>query len=235
MPRSRTRSRGRKDQRRRRSDSRRRSRPKTPVRGQQYNQGDQNMGLHDGPLAKAAKQLPPYIIRTREVAGEWVADVDGATVVCNSTFFCTKCHAKLEGASIPSHCNSKKHIGRVAEQDEWSNGPQEQLAQTNTFQSAGFLQSTLPYGGEQRRREPCHEEDAASVQSQAKHTKQDVRAEIQDFMLSSEGQTMIENSILKIMMRNMMLPPPMSTSSSSNTVIPNDPRLQIMLRPIGGR
>ena len=192
------------------------------------------MGLHDGPMAKATKQLPPHIIRTREVGGEWVAEVDGATVVCNSTFFCTKCHAKLEGSSISSHCNSKKHLGRIAEQDEWNDGHQGQYPQTNTFQSAGFLQSNLPYGGNQPRMEPRHEEDTISVQSQIRHGRQDLKSEIRDFMHSPEGQTIIENSILKIMMRNMMLPP-VSTASSSNTVIPQDPRLQIMLRPIGGR
>ena len=228
MARSRTRSRGRRDQRRRRSDSRRGTRPKTPTR---QHRGDQNMGLQDGPMAKATKQLPPFIIRTREVGGEWVAEVDGATIVCNSTFFCTKCHAKLEGSSISTHCNSKRHIGKVAEEDEWVEGPRGQEPNMNTFQSAGFLaSSTLQYSGNKT----TADEEAASVQSQHKTVKQDVRAEISDFMHSPEGQTLLENSIMKIMMRNM-LPPMMSSSSSVMPVVPNDPRLQVMLRPIGGR
>ena len=243
MGRSRTRSRSPPRRHRRRSDSRRRSkaprgdqRPKSPPR----NPSAEELGLK--------KQLPPFIVRTRQHQGEWVADVDGATVTCNSTFFCTKCHAKLEGCSIAAHIESKKHIGRISSgAEDWAdNASQPDLRSTNnTFQSAGFLQTTLPYG--------TNEDDKQSTIS--KPQRYDLYADVRDFLQSQEGQTLLENQVLKIMMRQMgagtlpmmqqqmhsnmmppamppMVPPPPPHHTSSSST---ESRLANLLRPIGGR
>ena len=240
MARSRSRSR-RSTRRRQRSDSRRRSRPlrgdtklKSPSRN--------TTGLKDGPMAQAVKQLPEHIVRTRQEGNTWVADVDGATVVCNSSFFCTLCHAKLEGASIDAHVESKKHVARASSgNDLWAGGAAPPNDLQNSFQSAGYLQSSIPYG-------TTTEEDKMSIAS--KNNQLDIRSEFRNFLLSPEGQMIIENQVMKCMMQHgnhpapMMFPPmtfppsfapqrpPHHSTSSSSKM---DPRLQQMLRPIGER
>ena len=240
MARSRSRSR-RSTRRRQRSDSRRRSRPlrgdtklKSPSRN--------TTGLKDGPMAQAVKQLPEHIVRTRQEGNTWVADVDGATVVCNSSFFCTLCHAKLEGASIEAHVESKKHVARASSgNDLWAGGAAPPNDLQNSFQSAGYLQSSIPYG-------TTTEEDKMSIAS--KNNQLDIRSEFRNFLLSPEGQMIIENQVMKCMMQHgnhpapMMFPPmtfppsfapqrpPHHSTSSSSKM---DPRLQQMLRPIGER
>ena len=49
------------------------------------------------------------IIRSRKEGDHWVVDHEGQRITCNTSFYCTLCHAKLELGALEAHVSGKRH------------------------------------------------------------------------------------------------------------------------------